>query len=64
MGQVGNWLHGSSSARLACDEGGFVMVKSTLQSVSNANIFAAGDICNNLAYTRPKAGKFHTFGHA
>jgi selenide,water dikinase len=62
MGQVGSWLNmkDSSSTSLACDEGGFVMVKSTLQSVSVANVFAAGDICNNLTYPRPKAGKLFT----
>lgn len=63
MGQVGSWLKDSSSVRLACDEGGFVMVKSTLQSVSVANVFAAGDICNNLAHPRPKAGKNFTLGY-
>jgi selenide,water dikinase len=62
-GQVGNWLRETSSVKLACDEGGFVMVKPTLQSISIPNIFAAGDICNNLTYPRPKAGKFRCLYH-
>lgn len=43
---------------LECDEGGFVRVRDTLQSVTDPEIFAAGDVAAVEGYPRPKAGVF------
>ncbi len=50
-----NWLR---EAGLATDDKGFVQVQDTLQSVSHAQVFAAGDIARMINYPRPKAGVF------
>eukprot|EP01038_Epipyxis_sp_PR26KG_P006975 gene6975-9535_t len=49
------WL---SSSGLSCTDDHFVSILPTLQSVSHPNVFACGDICNNIKYPRPKAGVF------
>jgi selenide, water dikinase len=49
------WLH---EGGLATDPRGFVQVHETLQSVSHANVFAAGDVASVAAHPRPKAGVF------
>ncbi|KAJ1435620.1 hypothetical protein B484DRAFT_445977 [Ochromonadaceae sp. CCMP2298] len=43
---------------LACSEDGFICIKPTLESTSTKGVFAAGDICHNVEYPRPKAGVF------
>lgn len=49
------WLKASG---LECDERGFVLAQDTLQSVSHAEVFAAGD-CASLASQRlPKSGVY------
>jgi selenide,water dikinase len=48
------WLAGSG---LAVDAGGFVRVSRSLQSVSHAGVFAAGD-CAAYADNRPKSGVY------
>ncbi|MEM9817859.1 MAG: selenide, water dikinase SelD [Cyanobacteria bacterium P01_D01_bin.6] len=50
-----DWLQDSG---LATDAQGFLLVKDTLQSVSQANIFAAGDVATMKHHVRPKAGVF------
>jgi selenide,water dikinase len=49
------WLKASG---LACDANGFVRVRDTLQTVTNPEIFAAGDVAAVEMYPRPKAGVF------
>ena len=49
-----NWI---KQSHLTTD-GGFVLVKDTLQSVSHPHVFAAGDIATMSNYKRPKAGVF------
>jgi selenide, water dikinase len=49
------WL---AEAGLAVDERGFVQVQATLQSVSHADVFAAGDVAAVVPYPREKAGVF------
>jgi selenide,water dikinase len=43
---------------LALDAGGFIEVGATLRSVSDLNVFAAGDVAANIDHPRPKAGVF------
>ena len=47
------WL---AEAGLAVDERGFVLVNAALQSVSHADVFAAGDVAAVAPYPREKAG--------
>lgn len=49
------WLQGTG---LALDDGGFIRVEDTLQTETDSNIFAAGDIANVSKYPREKAGVF------
>jgi selenide, water dikinase len=49
------WLAASG---LDVDDDGFVRVSSTLESVSHANVFAAGDLAAMVEYPRPKSGVF------
>ena len=47
------WL---AEAGLAVDERGFVLVNAALQSVSHADVFAAGDVAAVAPYPREKSG--------
>ena len=49
------WLAGTG---LELDEGGFIKVRDTLQTVTDPNIFAAGDIATMVNHPREKAGVF------
>ena len=49
------WLEDTG---LALDEGGFIRVLDTLQTETDENIFAAGDIANMVNHPREKAGVF------
>ncbi|EMP55401.1 selenide water dikinase [Marinobacter santoriniensis NKSG1] len=50
-----SWLEDTG---LALDEGRFIRVRDTLQSETDDNIFAAGDIANVVNHPREKAGVF------
>jgi selenide,water dikinase len=50
-----SWLAGTG---LALDAGGFIKIDATLRSVSDARVFAAGDVASNIEHPRPKAGVF------
>jgi selenide,water dikinase len=47
-----------AQASLAKEAGGFIAIRPTLQSVSDPDVFAAGDCATMLAHRRPKAGVF------
>ena len=47
------WLDAS---KLALDERGFIAVDATLRSLSNPNVFAAGDVASHPDQPRPKSG--------
>lgn len=49
------WLHNSG---LTTDAQGFIQVSDTMQSVSHAQVFAAGDVATMVNHPRPKAGVF------
>jgi len=49
------WLQGSG---LSLDARGFIQTRDTLQTLSHANVFAAGDVATMVNYPRPKAGVF------
>jgi selenide,water dikinase len=49
------WLRESG---IALDRGGFVRVAPTLESVSHANVFAAGDIASMDGHALPKSGVY------
>ncbi|MBB3190554.1 selenide, water dikinase SelD [Halomonas cerina] len=49
------WLR---DTRLELDDGGFIKVDDTLQSLSDPRIFAAGDIAQQANHPREKAGVF------
>lgn len=50
-----SWLRDSG---LACEADGFVRVRDTLQSVTDPDVFAAGDVATMDHHPRPKAGVF------
>jgi len=50
-----DWIKQSG---LKIDDRGFILVNDALQSVSHAQVFAAGDIATMMRYDRPKAGVF------
>ncbi len=49
------WLEESG---FACDADGFIRVHDTLQSITDVNVFAAGDAAAVANHERPKAGVF------
>lgn len=50
-----SWL---ADTGLALDVGGFIEIGATLRSVSDPQVFAAGDVAANIDHPRPKAGVF------
>ncbi len=50
-----SWL---AESGLKTDTEGFVLVRDTLQTLFDDNIFAAGDVATMVNYVRPKAGVF------
>lgn len=55
MASAAPWLQGTG---LDLDEGGFVRVNDSLQSLSHRDVFAAGDIAAVVNHPREKAGVF------
>ncbi len=53
--RAADWL---AEAGLPLDEGGFVKVSPSLQTLSYANVFAAGDVANIEGHPTEKAGVF------
>jgi len=49
------WLRESG---LELDEGGFIKVRDTLQTLTDPNVYAAGDIAHMVKHPREKAGVF------
>jgi len=49
------WL---AETGLALDKAGFIVIDARLRSVSDARVFAAGDVGSNRDHPRPKAGVF------
>lgn len=49
------WL---KETNLELDEGGFIAVSPSLESLNCADVFAAGDVAGVVKYPRPKAGVF------
>ena len=43
---------------LACDEQGYILTNHYLQSISHANVFAAGDCATMRDFNRPKSGVY------
>ena len=50
------WL--KTNTNLELNEKGFINIKATLESANTKDIFAAGDIANNVEHPRPKAGVY------
>ena len=50
------WLE--TDTNLELNEKGFVNIKATLESTNIPDVFAVGDVCNNIEHPRPKAGVY------
>ena len=50
------WLQ--TNTNLELNEKGFVNIKATLESTNIPDVFAVGDVCNNVEHPRPKAGVY------
>ena len=50
------WLR--TNTNLELNEKGFVNIKATLESTNIPDVFAVGDVCNNVEHPRPKAGVY------
>ncbi len=47
-----------SESALECDDRGFIRISDALQSLSHADVFAAGDVAVQVEHPRPRAGVF------